>query len=314
MKKTPVNVFTGFLGSGKTTIIINLIKSLPKDYKAVVLKNEFGDIAVDSILAKESNIEITEMINGCLCCVLVGKLGDALNEILEKYKPDRIIVETSGSAYPGPIAWEIRKMGDRLDLDSIVTVIDAINFEGYKDKSYTAKLQAQFTDLILINKHELVDERDLDEVLDDVYELNPTTPKIKTDNGFIKPDVIFGIDTKLFSEVPELEIDRNHDHQDREVDLIHVYTDKNFTQEAFSMFLEKLPRMDFYRIKGVVKLEEEFYLLNYVFGRFNFIKLTSYEGQTKLIFMGKNFSYHTKTIKKGLNLQDLELKLHLAEK
>jgi G3E family GTPase len=87
----PVTVFTGFLGSGKTTIIINLLKQMPKSYKIVMLKNEFGNVEVDSKLMQDSNIEVTEMLNGCLCCILVGKLGNALNEILEKYTPDHIL-------------------------------------------------------------------------------------------------------------------------------------------------------------------------------------------------------------------------------
>ena len=165
----PITVFTGYLGAGKTTIILNVIKSLKEGYKVVWLKNEFGNVEIDSELAKESHIAVKEMINGCLCCVLVGKLGEAIKELISTYSPDRIIIETSGSAYPAPIAWEIRKLtkeGVQVKLDSIINVIDAINFSGYEDKSYTAKIQAEYTDLILINKHEEVKEEELDHVLD----------------------------------------------------------------------------------------------------------------------------------------------------
>ena len=193
---TPITVFTGYLGSGKTTIILSLIKQLPASYRCVWLKNEFGDLDVDSQLAKESNIEVQQILNGCLCCVLVGRLGEALEEIRAKYDPDRVIVETSGSAYPAPIAVEIHRHPDTLKLDGIVTVIDVLNFTGYRDKSFTAKVQAQYTDLILINKHELLTERQLDDALDDVYELNLTTPKIKTDHGRVSPELIFGIDSR----------------------------------------------------------------------------------------------------------------------
>ena len=84
-------------------------------------------------------------------------MKSALQEIKEKLNPDRILVETSGSAFPGPIAWQIREMKDEgFLLDGIVTVIDCVNFTGYEDVSYTAKLQAQYTDVILMNKWELV--------------------------------------------------------------------------------------------------------------------------------------------------------------
>ena len=80
-KQIPITVFTGFLGAGKTTIILSLIPQLPKDYKLCLLKNEFGDIAVDSELARESNVSVQEMLNGCLCCVLVGQMKNALTEL-----------------------------------------------------------------------------------------------------------------------------------------------------------------------------------------------------------------------------------------
>ncbi len=282
----PVTVFTGYLGSGKTTIIINLLKQLPASYNTVLLKNEFGDIKVDSQLAQESNIKVTEMINGCLCCVLVGQLNNALTEIIKKYQPDRIIIETSGSAYPAPIALEIREMKPRLQLDGIITVIDALNFQGYQDKSYTAKIQAQFTDLILINKHELVSERQLDDVLDDVYELNVDTPKIKTNHGVVNPDLIFGIDSALFSGADLSPMARNVNHHQAEVDIIELKTSHVFDREQFEKFLSSLPKSTFFRIKGMVTLPAGPYLVNYVFGRFQLEPLKKYTGTTQLIFMG----------------------------
>ena len=126
-----------------------------------MLKNEFGDVSIDADLAQQQNIfGVQEMLNGCLCCTLVGQLKGALEEIVQKYQPDRILVETSGSAFPAPMAWQLREMEREglvpVRLDSIVTVIDCVHFRGYEDTSYTAKLQAQYTDLILLNKWEEV--------------------------------------------------------------------------------------------------------------------------------------------------------------
>ncbi|KAJ3146752.1 hypothetical protein HDU89_006007 [Geranomyces variabilis] len=195
----PITVFTGFVGAGKTTIILSLLKRLPVGYKVVLLKNEFGDVKVDSELARESNVQVTEMLNGCLCCVLVGQMANALNEIRETQNPDRIIIETSGSAFPAPIAWQIRQLSDSFSLDAIVTVVDCVNFRGYEDTSYTARLQAQYSDLILLNKHELVNERQLDDVIDRVNDLNTDTVKVHVDaDKGIAPDLVFGIDSKLF--------------------------------------------------------------------------------------------------------------------
>ncbi|KAI7829158.1 CobW/HypB/UreG, nucleotide-binding domain-containing protein [Kickxella alabastrina] len=280
---TPVTVFTGFLGAGKTTLIFNLIKRADPDYKIVLLKNEFGDAETDSALARESHIEIAEMTNGCLCCVLVGQMKRALEELKEKYQPDRIIIETSGSAFPAPIAWQIREMEPSgFHLDSILTVIDCVNFCGYEDTSYTARMQAQYTDLIILNKWEQVSERQLDIVIDHVNDLNTDTPKIKAHKDVgIDPAVVFGLDTTLFrlSERPVSaakgesgETDSSssvhlplggHDHHAQEVDLVEVRRSRSddgaqhadiIDTESFVAFLKSLPADDVYRVKGIVRL------------------------------------------------------------
>lgn len=299
----PVTVFTGYLGSGKTTIILNLVSKLPQGYTAVLLKNEYGDTAVDSELAKESNIGVKEYLNGCLCCVLIGKLGLALQELLRDYHPDRIFIETSGSAYPGPIAWEIRKTPS-VYLDGMVTVIDALNFTGYKDKSYTAKLQTKDTDLILINKHESINEEKLDRVLDDVYELNPSTPKIKTDRGKIDPDVIFGLDSKLFEKFQDVQFQeqrKDAHHHEHELGFFSYRSDGNFFKPNFEQFLDSIPKEDFYRIKGIILFENSFYVLNYVFGKFSFTPIQKYKGPTKLLFIGPSVASYKSTIEKRLS-------------
>lgn len=300
----PITVFTGYLGAGKTTIILNVIKSLKEGYKVVWLKNEFGNVEIDSELAKESHIAVKEMINGCLCCVLVGKLGEAIKELISTYSPDRIIIETSGSAYPAPIAWEIRKLtkeGIQVKLDSIINVIDAINFSGYEDKSYTAKIQAEYTDLILINKHEEVKEEELDHVLDDVYDLNPTTPKIKTDHGKVSTDVIFGIDSKLMDTYSDIKTNSDHQHLDGEV--FNYEGDNKVDREILEKLLTSLPKKNFFRIKGIGRDERGSYLINYVFGKTDIEDLKEDHPKTKLLFIGKNIETYKEEIEKALNLK-----------
>jgi G3E family GTPase len=305
----PVTVFTGFLGAGKTTIIINLLKQMPKSYKMVMLKNEFGNVEVDSKLMQDSNIKVTEMLNGCLCCILVGKLGNALDEILQKYTPDHILIETSGSAYPAPIAWELNKMKDRLKLDGIVTIIDAKNFTGYRDISYTAKIQAQYTDLILINKHEGLSEHELDKVLDDVYELNATTPKIKTDKGNISADLVFGLNSKLFLTQHQVDVHEDQDHHHKEVEIIELHSQKEFDKDKFVAVIKALPKWDFYRIKGILKLKDKSLLINCAFGDIELIEAHEQAQETAITFMGKNMKFHLQELKKDLGVDDDELKM-----
>ncbi|KAJ1953685.1 hypothetical protein EC988_002850 [Linderina pennispora] len=345
----PITVFTGFLGAGKTSIILNLLKRTDPDYKIVLLKNEFGDAETDSALVRESHIQVTEMTNGCLCCVLVGQMKLALEEMKAKYSPDRIIVETSGSAFPAPIAWQIREMeSEGFHLDAILTVIDCANFCGYEDNSYTAKMQAQYTDLVLLNKWELVNERKLDIVIDHINELNTDTPKIKADkDAGVDPNVVFGLDTNLF-RLSEKPADADTSHHDNEVDLIEIR--REFTEPTqlleptqFTQFLKSLPAEDVYRVKGLVRLsarvEDEgnmgaklsgegedvdasqgiMYILNHAFGRYTFTALTQEaEGMEKTLaritVMGNGLRMYTDKIKQGFSASDDQMSTHWAHR
>ncbi|KAF8807077.1 cobW-domain-containing protein [Phlegmacium glaucopus] len=278
MAAIPITVFTGFLGAGKTSIILSILPRLPQNYNVVLLKNEFGDVQVDSKLAQQSSLTaVSEILNGCMCCVLVGQMQTALLEIRDKFRPDRIIIECSGSAFPATLAFQIRQLerdtGD-FNLDAIVTVVDAENFVGYEDTSPTAKMQASYSDIILINKWEHVSERALDIVMDHLYTLNDVTPKIKCQgrNG-VDPNLIFGLQSKLFllsdSEKKESEVE--HD----EVETVTVIrggshdNDKGIEKEMLIEALQTLLRECVWRAKGFVKLKDGRWLIvNWAFGRY----------------------------------------------
>lgn len=298
MKKIPTTVITGSLGAGKTTLVMNLVKQLPKDYNTIWLKNEYGDVNIDSELAKSSNIKTKEILNGCLCCVLVGKLHNALVEIVEKYNPDHLIIETAGTAYPFPIINEISRV-EKLKLDGLITVIDALNYSQFKDKSFLARQQAQYVDLVVINKINLVKPVELEIVLDDVYDLFPRTPKIKTIDGFVSKELLIGHDAKLAKlesfEIAKKSIDKedNHDHSNHkdEVETFSFFDEKNiFDKEKFNNLLVSLKNKNFYRIKGIINTGEQFEILNYVLGRVSWEKLENYKGETKINFMAKSIN------------------------
>ncbi|KAL9543961.1 hypothetical protein MBANPS3_007865 [Mucor bainieri] len=331
IKPLPITVFTGFLGSGKTTQILSLLQRVPKDYKVCLLKNEFGDIAVDSQLAKETNVGVQEMVNGCMCCVLVGQMKLALQELRDQYNPDRIIVETSGSAFPAPIAWQIREMEDEgFVLDSIITVVDCENFTGYEDTSYTAKLQAQYTDVILLNKHELVNERQLDDVIDHINVLNTDTPKVKCDKTGVSPDLVFGLDTQLFKvgygkekHLEESVFDPKH--QENEVDLIQILqsvNDNKLTLEQFETFLKSMPKEDIYRIKGFVRLNDgQLSIVNHAFGRWTLTPVENEDTlentkdvQIKITVMGDGLRIYTEKVKALLNGGEGDIQLTPAHR
>lgn len=297
----PVTIFTGYLGAGKTTIITNLIKNMPPDYKIAWLKNEMGNTAVDTELAEESRTAtVKEMLQGCICHVMIGQLGSALDEMITSH-PQRIIIETSGSATPAPVVWQIRDHPE-LFMDGVITVIDAKNFKGYVNKSPTLKIQARYTDLILINKHEELDEKTLENNLDDLYEINLDTPKIQTNRGSISPEIIFGLDSKLFLEKNRVEKDVLIDHHSYEVDIIEIRPQNIFTEESLSLILQTFPKEHFYRIKGVLKTKQKPLLINFSFGDFTFTHLSIMKGVARVVFMGEDIWKYKESIAKSFDV------------
>ncbi|KAL4998772.1 hypothetical protein BDV10DRAFT_194105 [Aspergillus recurvatus] len=309
MPPIPITILTGFLGSGKTTLLLNLLPQLPKSYKLALLKNEFGDVAIDSQLASTSAITgVRELLNGCICCNLVGQLSDALSELESTVHPDRIIIETSGSAFPATLAMEVNRLSresppnedgsSRYVLDGVVSVIDAENWAGYEDTSYTAKIQARYTDLIVFNKWEHVSERRFDEVLDRVGDLEVQIPWVKSDKGMVEKDVLLGIDGALFAK--EVVEDGHHEHghgHQSEVEVLSVTLRQaegtgasTIDVPALEKLLSSAPKEEVYRIKGILRCstqtppagssddldarpspwnsgELKYYILNWAFGR-----------------------------------------------
>ncbi|KAL6243844.1 hypothetical protein RBB50_009278 [Rhinocladiella similis] len=280
MAPTPVTIITGFLGAGKTTLILNLFPQLPKSYKLALLKNEFGDVAVDSQLAGSASISgVRELLNGCICCNLVGQLGDALFQLRDTVNPSRIIIETSGSAFPATLAMEVNRVAREnpgtFSLDGVISVIDVENWKGYDDTSYTAKMQAKYTDLIVFNKWEHVDERRFDEALDRVGDLDVQVAWVKSDKGWVDVELIMGIDGAMVRAqglrgAIEINEESNHDHSDghghshghhqEEVEVLSVVLRNQDTSkppqgvvlESFEDLLLSAPKDEVYRIKGLV--------------------------------------------------------------
>ncbi|KAL4820531.1 CobW/HypB/UreG, nucleotide-binding domain-containing protein [Aspergillus spinulosporus] len=318
MPSTPITILTGFLGSGKTTLLLNLLPQLPKSYKLALLKNEFGDVAIDSQLASTSAISgVRELLNGCICCNLVGQLSDALSELESTVHPDRIIIETSGSAFPATLAMEVNRLSresplnedgsSRYILDGVVSVIDVENWAGYEDTSYTAKIQARYTDLIVFNKWEHVSERRFDEVLDRVGDLEVQIPWVKSDKGRVEKDVLLGIDGALFAkQAVEDGHEHEHEHVDghghehghqSEVEVLSVTLrqtegagSSTINVPALEKLLSSAPKEEVYRIKGILRCSTQtplasssedldarrslssssdsaYYILNWAFGR-----------------------------------------------
>src|SRR6187399_574592 len=177
----PVTILTGFLGAGKTTLL-NRILTERHGEKIAVIENEFGETGVDNeIRGKDKDEQIVEMNNGCLCCTVRGELVRILGELSQKkrqgkLKFDRVIIETTGLANPGPVAQTFfmdEGIHDQYLLDAVVTVVDAKHGQKTLDDHDEARAQIGFADRILLSKTDLVEDAEANALQTRIRHMNP---------------------------------------------------------------------------------------------------------------------------------------------
>ena len=171
---TKIDIFSGFLGAGKTTLIKKLIKEAYAGEQLVLIENEFGEIGIDGAFLQEAGIEITEMNSGCICCSLVGDFSEALKKVLEQFHPDRILIEPSGVGKLSDIKRAVSGvLSDEVVINSCVTVVDAKKARVYRKnfgEFYVNQIES--ADCVVLSRSQDVSEERLHEVLDMVRELN----------------------------------------------------------------------------------------------------------------------------------------------
>ena len=171
---TKIDIFSGFLGAGKTTLIKKLIKEAYAGEQLVLIENEFGEIGIDGAILQEAGIEITEMNSGCICCSLVGDFSKALKKVLDEFHPDRILIEPSGVGKLSDIKRAVSGvLSDEVVINSCVTVVDAKKARVYRKnfgEFYVNQIES--ADCVVLSRSQDVSEERLHEVLDMVRELN----------------------------------------------------------------------------------------------------------------------------------------------
>src|ERR1700733_3107653 len=182
----PVTVITGFLGAGKTTLL-NRILTENHGKRIAVIENEFGEVGVDHHLVIQSDEEIFELNNGCICCRVRGDLIRILAKLRQRRdKFDMVLIETTGLADPGPVAqtfFSDAEVKEAFALDSIVTVVDAKHVVLHFDDTREVREQIGFADVILLNKTDLVSEKELEQVEARIKKMNPMAKLHRTRNS-----------------------------------------------------------------------------------------------------------------------------------
>ena len=218
---TKVDIFSGFLGAGKTTLIKKLIKEAYRGEMIVVIENEFGKIGIDSGFLQEAGIQITEMNSGCICCSLVGDFGVALGKVKEQYDPDRIVIEPSGVGKLSDVIRAVRDAGvEGLELNAFTTVIDASKCAMYmKNFAEFYRNQIEFASSVIFSRTDGIREDKLADAERIVREINGsasliTTPWDKLDGRDIL-DVMEKRNTLEAELLHLLEEEKKKDHHHR---------------------------------------------------------------------------------------------------
>ena len=182
---TKVDIFSGFLGAGKTTLIKKLIKEAYQGQMLVVIENEFGQIGIDGGFLKEAGIRITEMNSGCICCSLVGDFGKALAKVKAEYDPDRILIEPSGVGKLSDVIRAVRDAGvEGLELGAFTTVIDASKCKMYmKNFAEFYRNQIEFASSVILSRTDGIKKEKLDEAVEIIRSLNTNASLITTPWG-----------------------------------------------------------------------------------------------------------------------------------
>lgn len=222
MSMTKIDIVSGFLGAGKTTLIKKLLKESLADTKVVLIENEFGEIGIDGGFLKESGIEIKEMNSGCICCSLVGDFGTSLREVLDTYTPDRILIEPSGVGKLSDVMKAVQDaMADReVELNSAVAVVDACKCRMYiKNFGEFFVNQIEHAGTVILSRTDKLNEEKLAACVALVREYNARATIITTPWDALEGDAILqtiegakDLEAELMQEVLKKHEHEEHHH------------------------------------------------------------------------------------------------------
>ena len=217
---TKIDIISGFLGAGKTTLIKKLLDQAFRGEKVVLIENEFGEIGIDGGFLKDAGVEITEMNSGCICCSLVGDFGAALKKVLDDYAPDRIIIEPSGVGKLSDVIAAVegvQKTTPALHLHSFVTVVDATKAKVYmKNFGEFFNNQVEHASAILLSRTQNMDQAKLDAAVRLLREKNPKAAILTTPWDQLTGEQIVSAMEGGHSLAEELMEEIAHHHHDHE--------------------------------------------------------------------------------------------------
>ncbi|MBT5549039.1 MAG: GTP-binding protein [Nitrospina sp.] len=302
LNELPVTLLAGFLGSGKTTLL-NYILKQNHGKRIAVIENEFGEIGIDSEFVIGADEDIFEMSNGCICCTIRSDLIETLNRLLERHQNfDYILIESTGLASSGPTAQAFLiedEISKSLFLDGIITLVDAKHISSNLNEQEVAWEQIAFSNVILLNKSDLVTEPEMEKLEKQMRQINPTAKICKTTNAVIDLDQILnigGFDLKTALETATF--DTHHHETDEAISSVSLSFPGHVDPDRLRLWLQMLflqEGMNVFRAKGILNVEGslEQYLFQSVYmmfeGRFD-KPWGSKSPLNKMVFIGQDLN------------------------
>jgi G3E family GTPase len=287
--RIPITLIIGPLGSGKTTLLRHILANYRA--KTAIVMNEFGEIAIDTKVIEGQNVRIAELGGGCVCCSLLGEFEAAVNEIIDKIAPERIVVETTGLAEPEALVFNVQEALPQCRIDGVVSVIDADMLVRFPEIGHTTRLQIEDADILLLNKTDLVKPAQIEPLETKLRDVNATAAIIRIERCRVDPEVLFGIGRETKIARPE------HRHQ-LEFESFTFSSDRIFFRDSFKRFADNLPA-SVIRAKGFIRFADRAELFNLVAGRWELEPFQS--DRTELVFIGRKIAAEKQAILRELD-------------
>ena len=314
----PVTILTGFLGAGKTTLL-NHILSNQQGVKTAVLVNEFGEIGIDNELIVSTGEEMVELSNGCICCSINDELMQTVERVLERPEAlDYIVVETTGLADPLPVAMTFlgSELRDQTRLDSIITLIDAENFDQSVLDTQVGRAQVVYGDILMLNKCDLVAEERLQTVEQQLREVKNDARILRSTQGDVPLPLLLSVGLFESDKVSPQHEHHEHDHSHHDHDHGHSHhehghsdhlavdgftslsfqSDGPFALRRFQNFLDNQLPAEVFRAKGILWFNEsERRHVFHLAGKRFSIDDTDWTGERKnqLVLIGRDIDHDT---------------------
>ncbi|MBD8006291.1 CobW family GTP-binding protein [Bacillus norwichensis] len=268
--KIPVTILTGYLGAGKTTLL-NRIVTERHQQKMAIIMNEFGEVGIDNQLVVNSEEEMIEMNNGCICCKVRGDLIKILRSLVfsieqGKVRFDRVLIETTGLADPAPVAQTFfmdRELSEKFEVDSIVTVVDCRHVSRHLDDKDEAQEQIAFADVVVMNKLDLLKRDELLPLEKRVSGINPTAKILYAENCKLDLNEVLGIKSfelnhKLDLHPHLLEEYHHHHHHDDKISSVSFVEERPLDRSKLNRWMSYLIQEkgeDLLRYKGILYVD-----------------------------------------------------------